>query len=247
MSDYLIKATGCHGQVRAYAARTTDMVEEARLRHDAWPTAAAALGRTLTATTMMAAMLKGMEKLTVKIEGDGPIGALIADADARGHARAYLQNPHVHFELNDQGKLDVARAVGKNGTLSVVKDLGLKHHFTGSVPIISGELGEDFAYYYTHSEQIPSAVGLGVLVNPDRSILAAGGFIVQMMPGANEKTVSALEEKIAEMESISKLIENGKTPEEMIAVLLGDTMKIVERKNIQFQCHCSRHEDGIKY
>jgi len=177
MSDYLVKALAFEGQVRAYAVRTTDTVSEAQKRHQTWPTASAALGRAMSASVMLGAMLKGENKLTVKIDGGGPIGVILVDSNAKGQVRGYVTNPQTHFDLNQQGKLDVARAVGTNGNLSIVKDLGLREHFSGQTELISGELGEDFTYYLVSSEQVPSAVGVGVLVNPDNSILASGGFI----------------------------------------------------------------------
>lgn len=241
MKDYLLKATAYNGEVRAYAIRSTDTVEEARKRQDTWATASAALGRTISISTMLGAMLKGEDKLTVKVEGNGPMGAIIADANAKGEVRGYVVNPHVDFESNAQGKLDVRRAVGTEGTLSIVKDLGLKNHFTGQVPIVSGEISEDFTYYLANSEQVPSAVGAGVLVNPDHSILAAGGFIVQMMPGASEETIAKIEENIATIAPISQLIQDGKQPEEILELLLGkDHVKIHERLPVQFACPCSK-------
>ena len=146
----------------------------------------------MTATVMMGAMLKGENKLTVKIEGGGPIGAIIADGNAKGQVRGYVSNPQVHFDLNEHGKLDVRRAVGTSGTLSVVKDIGLKDHFTGQTEIVSGEIGDDFTYYLVSSEQVPSSVGVGVLVNPDNSILAAGGFIIQLLPGTEDAVIERL-------------------------------------------------------
>ncbi|WP_182201781.1 Hsp33 family molecular chaperone HslO [Paraliobacillus salinarum] len=240
MKDYLIKATAFNGTIRAYAIQSTETVEEARRRHDTWATASAALGRTITITTMMGAMLKGNDKLTVKVEGDGPTGPIVADANANGEVRGYITNPHVDFDLNSKGKLDVARAVGTSGSLSVVKDLGLKENFTGQVPIISGEIGEDFTYYFANSEQVPSAVGAGVLVNPDHSILAAGGFIIQVMPGATDETISQVEEKIATMPAISTLIREGNTPQQILAILLGEeNIKIHESLPVTFSCFCS--------
>src|SRR5690625_3255051 len=169
MKDHWIKATIYDGMVRAYTIVSTETVDEARRRHDTWATATAAMGRTITITAMMGALLKDDQSLTVKVEGGGPIGASMADGSAKGEARGYVVNPHVDFDWNEKGNLDVARAVGKNGALSIVKDLGLKDYFTGQVPIVSGEISEDFTYYFAHSEQIPSAVGAGVLVNPDHS------------------------------------------------------------------------------
>ncbi|MBM7573174.1 Hsp33 family molecular chaperone HslO [Aquibacillus albus] len=241
MSDYLIKATAFNGTVRAYAIQSTETVEETRRRQDTWATASAAIGRTVTIAAMMGSMLKGKDKITVKLEGNGPVGAIIADANAVGEVRGYISNPHVDFDLNEKGKLDVARAVGTQGNLSVVKDLGLKDHFTGQVPIVSGEVSEDFTYYFANSEQIPSAVGAGVLVNPDHSILAAGGFIVQVMPGADDETVDVIETRINEIPPISSLIREGNTPEEILDRLLGkDNLKILQKQEVIFSCHCSK-------
>lgn len=242
MSDYLIKALAFDGQIRAYAMKGTGMVGEAQQRHQTWPTASAALGRTMMASTMMAAMLKGEKpKLTVKIEGDGPIGAIIVDSAPNGNTRGYVSNPQVHFDLNKHGKLDVARAVGTNGFLSVVKDLGLRENFTGQVPLVSGEIGDDFTYYFASSEQVPSSVGVGVLVNPDNSILAAGGFVIQVMPNASDAIIDLLEERISSIPPISKLIEKGLSPEEILFELLGEeNVKILEKMPVAFQCTCSR-------
>ncbi|MDX8047710.1 Hsp33 family molecular chaperone HslO [Gracilibacillus sp. S3-1-1] len=246
MKDYLLKATAYNGEVRAYAIRSTETVEEARRRQDTWATTSAALGRTITISTMLGAMLKGEDKLTVKVEGNGPVGAVIADANAKGEVRGYVINPHVDFESNAQGKLDVRRAVGTKGTLSVVKDVGLKTNFTGQVPIVSGEISEDFTYYLATSEQVPSAVGAGVLVNPDHTILAAGGFIVQMMPGASETTIAKIEESINSIAPISTLIQEGKQPEEILELLLGkDNVKIHENMPVQFHCPCSKERMGV--
>lgn len=241
MKDYLMKASVYDGMVRAYAATTTETVEEARRRQDTWATASAALGRSITITGLMGAMLKGEDTITVKVEGNGPLGAIICDSNAKGEVRGYVMNPHVDFPLNSQGKLDVKRAVGEEGTLSVVKDLGLKDYFTGQVPIVSGEIGEDFTYYFAHSEQTPSAVGAGVLVNPDHSILAAGGFIVQLMPGADEQVISKLETGIEQLPPISSLIRDGKSPEQILQQLFNDKdIKVLEKMSIEFQCKCSK-------
>ena len=241
MSDYLVKALAYNGQVRAYAVRTTETIREAQRRHHTWPTASAALGRAMTAGTMMGAMLKGDSKLTIKIEGGGPIGIILVDSNANGEVRGYVSNPKVHFELNQFGKLDVARAVGTSGTLTVVKDLGLRDYFTGQIPIVSGELGEDFTYYFVSSEQIPSSVGVGVLVNPDNSILAAGGFILQLMPGTGEETISEIEKRLHSIPPVSKMIEKGLAPEEILYELLGkDNVKILETLPVAFVCRCSR-------
>jgi molecular chaperone Hsp33 len=241
MSDYLVKALAYNGQVRAYAVKSTDTVGEAQRKHDTWPTASAALGRSISAGVMMGAMLKGENKLTIKVEGGGPIGAILVDSNAKGEVRGYVTNPHVHFDLNEHGKLDVRRAVGTSGTLSVVKDIGMRDHFSGQVPIVSGELGEDFTYYFVTSEQVPSSVGVGVLVNPDNSILASGGFILQLMPGTDDETITQIEERLSKIPPISKLIEKGLTPEEVLEEVLGEgEVKVLETMPVSFQCKCSK-------
>lgn len=241
MGDYLVKALGFNGQIRAYAAKTTDTVGEAQRRHQTWPTASAALGRSMTAGVMLGAMLKGDEKLTIKIEGGGPLGNILVDSNAKGEVRGYVSNPQVHFDLNEHGKLDVRKAVGTSGMLTVVKDIGLRDFFSGQVPIVSGELGEDFTYYLVSSEQIPSSVGVGVLVNPDNSILAAGGFILQLMPGADENTINSIETRLKEIPPISRLIEKGLTPEEILEEVLGkDQLKFLETLPVSFSCNCSK-------
>lgn len=249
MNDHLVKATVYDGMVRAYTIVSTETVEEARRRQDTWATATAALGRTMTITALMGAMLKDDNSLTVKIEGGGPIGAIVVDGNAEGGVRGYVVNPHTDFELNEVGKLDVSRAVGTDGTLSIVKDLGLKEYFTGQVPLVSGEISEDFTYYYANSEQIPSAVGAGVLVNPDHSVLAAGGFIVQVMPGADETLIEELEEQIQNFPAISSLISEGYTSEQILMRLFAEEdVKIHESMPITFKCNCSkeRFERAIK-
>jgi molecular chaperone Hsp33 len=241
LKDYLVKATAYDGKVRAYAISSTDMVKEAQRRHDTWATTSAALGRTMTITTMMGAMLKGDDSITVKVEGNGPIGAIITDANAKGEIRGYVKNPHVDFDLNKYGKLDVSRAVGNEGNLSVTKDVGLKDFFTGEVPIISGEISEDFTYYFANSEQIPSAVAAGVLVNPDHSILAAGGFMVQVMPGAEEDMITQLEEQIQSFPAISSLVQEGRTPQQILETLFKDQeVKMLETLPVEFRCKCSK-------
>lgn len=241
MSDYIVKGLAFDGTIRVLGARTTETAAEAQRRHQAWPTATAALGRTLTGTVMLGSMLKGDGKLTVKIEGGGPAGAILADADANGHVRGYISDPYVHFDLNSQGKLDVRRAVGTEGMFSVVKDLGLRDHFTGQVPIVSGEIAEDFTQYLTVSEQVPSAVALGVLVNPDNTVKAAGGFIIQVMPGATDETIDLLEERITKARPVSRQIEDGLTPEEILGEVLGtENIRFIDTLPVDFECDCSK-------
>lgn len=241
MNDYLVKALAFDGRVRAYAVKSTETVSEAQKRHNTWPIASAALGRTLSAGAMMGAMLKDDAKLTIKIEGGGPIGPILVDSNTKGEVRGYVTNPHIHFENNDQGKLNVGKAVGRDGMLTVVKDLGLRDFFSGQVPLISGELGEDFTYYFASSEQVPSSVGVGVLVNPDNSILAAGGFIIQLMPDTDDQTISKIEASLKQMPPVSTLIERGLTPEELLEEVLGKgNVQFLETLPVKFSCNCTK-------
>lgn len=237
--DRLIRGTAMGGRVRAFGVRTTGLVEELRQRHDTWPTATAAMGRTLTAAAIMGAMLKGEERLNIQVQGDGPIGQVVAEANPKGEVRGYVTNPHVHLPSNSQGKLDVAGAVGREGSLHVIKDLGLKEPYRGSVPIISGELGEDFTYYFAVSEQTPSAVGLGVLVAPDNSVIVAGGFIIQLLPGLTDEEITVIEQAVGAMPPVTSLLDQGLELEEMLRWLLPD-VEILDELDIRFQCQCSR-------
>lgn len=241
MKDYLVKALAFGGEVRAYSVLTTETVSEAQRRHDTWRTASAALGRSLTAGAMMGAMLKGDQKLTIKIEGNGPLGHILVDGNSKGEVRGYVANPHVDFEANEKGKLRVYQAVGTEGFLTVIKDIGMREPFIGQVPIVSGELGEDFTYYFAVSEQTPASVGVGILVNGDDTIKAAGGFILQIMPGAEEKTISFIEQRLQTIPPISKLVEQGLMPEEILSEVLGkENVKILEKMDVAFCCTCSR-------
>lgn len=245
MKDYLVRAIAFEGQVRAFATNTTETVGEAQRRHNTWPVVSAALGRSMTAAVMMGAMLKGDDKITVKIEGNGPIGPMVIDADAKGDVRGFVTNPQVHFDLNEHGKLDVRAGVGTEGALTVVKDLGMRDMFSGQTPIVSGEIAEDFTYYFASSEQVPSSVGLGVLVNPDNTILAAGGFIVQLMPGCEEETIAEIEKRLTSVEPVSKMIEKGYSPEQILTAVLGEgNVQILSTLPVQFQCQCSKERFG---
>jgi len=238
--DILVRGTAWGGKIRVFAVRTTDLVEELRRRHHTYPTATAALGRTATAGAIMGAMLKGQEKLTIQVKGDGPIGQIVVDANADGEVRGYVDHPDIHLPSNALGKLDVAGAVGRTGHIHIIKDLGLKEPYRGSIPIISGELGEDFTYYFATSEQTPSIVGLGVLVDRDGSVLNAGGFIVQLMPGVTDEEITRLEQAVAAMPPVTALFDQGKTPEEVLRWLVGEDMQLMDSLEIKFQCKCSR-------
>lgn len=241
VKDILVRGTAWGGKIRVFAVRTTNLVEEMRRRHDTFPTATAALGRTASVGAMMGAMLKGKEKLTIQVKGDGPIGQVVVDANAAGELRGYVDNPQAHHGSNAQGKLDVAGAVGTNGYVHVTKDLGLKEPYRGSVPIVSGELGEDFTYYFAVSEQTPSAVGVGVLVENDNTVLHAGGFIVQLMPGLTDAEITRLEQTVGSMPPVTTLLAQGKTPEDLLKWVVGeDDLVIHDTMELTFKCQCGR-------
>ena len=233
MKDYISKALVYDGYIRAYAINATETVTEAQRRHDTWHSASAALGRALVGTLLLSSsdLKTEGDRLTVKIQGNGPGGAIVVDGDASGNVKGYIQNPHVSLPSNEHGKIDVRGVVGTEGIFSVIKDLGLKEPFSGQVPIVSGELGEDFTYYLAASEQIPSAVGLSVLVDTDESIKAAGGFMLQVLPGADEVVLGKLEERLAQMPRVSDLIDQGKTPEEILEVIFeGERILFLEEQ-----------------
>ncbi|MGE5507633.1 MAG: Hsp33 family molecular chaperone HslO [Chitinophagales bacterium] len=239
--DYLVRAIAAGGQIRALCCRTTQLVDEARRRHDTYPTATAALGRTLTGALLLGALLKREETVTLQLIGDGPLGSVIADADAHGHVRGYVRDPHVHLPATAAGKLDVAGAVGRTGSLYVIRDLGLKEPFRGSVPLVSGEIAEDLTYYFARSEQTPSAVALGVLVDTDNSVLAAGGYLLQLMPGADPELAAPLEEAADRLGPISTAVHEGRTPEEILQLLLGSLeLTQLDRQPVSYRCRCSK-------
>lgn len=246
MRDSLIKALAYNNEVRVYVVNATNMVEEARQLHDSWSTATAALGRTMLGTTLLGATLKNeQEKLTVRVQGDGPIGYIVADSNMHGEVKAYLQNPHVALELNKENKLDVKGAVGTNGALTVSKDQGLKAPFVGQVPLISGELAEDFTYYMAVSEQTPSAFGLSVLVNPDESVQVAAGFMIQVLPDVSEETISHLEKTIQEIPQLSDIMAENNDLESLLSKLVGENnYKILEEISVSFKCDCSKERFG---
>ncbi|RAP73283.1 Hsp33 family molecular chaperone HslO [Paenibacillus montanisoli] len=238
--DYLVRGTAWNGQLRVFAVKTTALVEELRRRHDTMPTTTAALGRTATAGAMMGAMLKGKEKLTIQVKGDGPVGQIVVDANASGEVRGYVDHPQVQLASNAQGKLDVAGAVGRSGYIHIIKDLGLKEPYRGSVPIISGELAEDFTYYFATSEQTPSVVGLSVLVDEYGKLKNAGGFIIQVLPGISDEDIARLEQAIASLPQISTLFEQGETPESLLRRVVGDDIQLMDELSIVFHCQCSK-------
>ncbi len=241
MNDYMIKATAAGGYIRAFAATTRNLVEEAKNAHTTSPVATAALGRMLTAAVMMGSMMKGKEDLlTLKIEGAGPLGGVIATANNQGEVKGYPFHPMVLIPANAKGKLDVAEAIGP-GILSVISDTGLREPYVGQVALLSGEIAEDLTYYYATSEQTPSSVGLGVLLNKDNTIQAAGGFIIQLMPGCPEEAISALEAKIAALEPVTTLLSNGMSPNDLLREILGDMeLDVTESLDLFFRCSCGK-------
>lgn len=240
MTDYIIRATAAEGQIRAFAATTRDLVEYARSAHNTSPVATAALGRLLTAGAMMGIMMKGeKDLLTLKIEGDGPIGGLTVTADSRGNVKGYAFHPEVMLPPNAKGKLDVGGALGI-GVLSVIKDIGLKDPYVGQTILVTSEIAEDLTYYFSTSEQTPSSVALGVLMERDNTVKQAGGFILQMMPGASEEVISALEKRLGEITSITALLDAGNTPEMILEHILGDFgLEILDKLPTAFSCNCS--------
>lgn len=246
MSDYIVRATALEGKIRAFGAITTGLVEELRQRHGTSAVVTAAIGRAATVSAIMGIMLKGDDRLTVQIKGGGPVGQIIVDANAKGEVRAYVTNPIVDLPLNPIGKLDVAGAVGTNGFLNVIKDLGLKEPYRGSVEIVSGELGEDFTYYFTQSEQTPSAVGVGVLVDRDHSVIVAGGFLVQLLPGVSEQDITYIEQKLAAIPNVTSLLSQGTKPEEILQTIIPGDVSFHERVPVAFQCTCSKERlEGV--
>ncbi|NLJ76504.1 MAG: Hsp33 family molecular chaperone HslO [Peptococcaceae bacterium] len=240
MSDYLVRGVGANKQFRVFAAITTALVEEARRRHDTWPVASAALGRTLTAGLLLGANLKGTDLLTLRILGDGPVGAIVVTAKASGEVKGYIQEPHVDLPSPAAGKLPVGDAVGQ-GFLYVTKDMGLKEPFTGNVELASGEIGEDVARYLLMSEQTPSAVALGVLVSPDCRVMASGGIIIQMLPNASEDVLAHIEESLEKMAPVSSLVSRGMTAEKIVASAVGGLeVRFLEKAPVRFKCGCSR-------
>ena len=241
MNDYMIRATAADGQIRAFAATTKEMVETAKNAHNTSPIATSALGRLMTAAAMMGSDLKGEgELLTLRIEGDGPIGGLLVTADGKGDVKGYAFNPDVMLPPNAQGKLDVGGSLGL-GVLSVIKDIGLKEPYVGQTQLITGEIAEDLTYYFATSEQVPSSVALGVLMNKDNTVRQAGGFIIQLLPGASDEIIDRLEAKLSGISSITSLLDAGKTPEEILTDILGEFgLEILKKMPVQFHCDCER-------
>lgn len=241
MKDYMVRATAANAQIRAFACTTRETVESARAHHNTTPVATAALGRLLTGGAMMGAMLKGeKDVMTLQVHADGPLQGMTVTADAFGHVKGYVNNPYVDLPLNAKGKLDVAGAVGV-GFMNIIKDLGLKEPYVGQTVLQTSEIAEDLTYYFATSEQVPSSVGLGVLVGPDYTVAQAGGFIIQLMPFAEDSVIDRLEANLKDVDSVTKLLGAGLTPEQILEKLLdGFDIEITDTMPVSFYCDCSK-------
>lgn len=241
MGDYMVRATAANAQIRAFAVTSRELVEYARAAHNTSPVVTAALGRLMSGALMMGGMMKGEgDVLTLRINGDGPVHGLTVTADSLGHVKGYADQPQAMMPPNDVGKLDVGGVIGK-GVLQVMKDMGLKEPYSSTIALQTGEIADDLTYYFAASEQVPSVVALGVLMNRDNTERQAGGFIIQLMPFTSEEVIGRLEEKLKTITSVTKLLEDGKGPEEMLESVLGEFgLEITERVPVSFQCDCSR-------
>ncbi len=240
MKDYLVSGIVDSKNVRVFACVTTNLLEEARLKHDLWPVASVALGRMMSVTCMMGKMVKGEEKITCIINGGGPIGTMMTVTNCQGKVKGFVANPVVHYTYNDTGRLAIDVAVGKNGYLEVIRDMQLKDTFSSKVSLQSGEIGDDFTYYFAASEQTPSVVSVGVLVNDTNEIVVSGGFIIQLLPNATEENIQFIEEKMKEVPPITTLLSEGKTPEDILKTVFDD-VKILDTQDLFFECDCN-HE-----
>ena len=242
MNDYLIRAIDKDKKLRLLAITAKDVVSEAQKRHDTWSASSAVLGRTMVGGLLLAgALLKDKDELTVRLLGNGPVGATVVTAQADLTVKGYVQNPHIALPPKKDGHIDVAKAVGQ-GWLEVTKDQGLKEPYTGEVPIVSGEIAEDFTYYLAKSEQIPSAVGLSVFVEPNNSIGAAGGFMMQALPGADDALLEKVEKRIKALPNLSTMFLDGTTPEDLAKKILGDDCKVLDKQEVSFACNCSKEK-----
>lgn len=240
-SDYIVRATAANHQIRAFAISSTNTIEEARQRHNTSPIATVALGRLMSAGAMMGTMMKGDDDIiTIQIKGDGPIGGLTVTADAKANVKGYVNHPEVMLPLNSAGQLDVEKALGI-GVLSVIKDIGLKEPYVGDTILVTSDVTQDITYYFATSEQVPTSVGLSVIMSKDNTVKSAGGFIIQLLPDASEEIISALEKKIKEVKNVTTMLEHGYTPEQMLEELLGEFgLDILDKIPTQFYCNCSK-------
>ena len=239
--DYMIRAVAANAQINAFAITSRDLTEAARQAHNTSPIATAALGRAMSGALMMADMLKGpSDLLTIQIDGDGPMQGLVVTADNRGHVKGYVKNPNVILPPNEQGHLNVGGAIGR-GTLTVIRDMNLKDPYIGQIPLVTGEVAEDLTAYYAQSEQIPSSVGLGVLMNKDNTVRRAGGFVVQLMPFADDEVIGKLEDNIRKISSVTSILNEDSRPEHLLQVVLdGFDLQVTSKEDVSFYCNCSR-------
>ncbi|MFZ5648258.1 MAG: Hsp33 family molecular chaperone HslO [Bacillota bacterium] len=238
--DYLIRSIDKGQNFRVFAAVTTDVAENARLRHDTWPIATAALGRVMTGALLLGANLKGQDIITIRVTGDGPLGAIVVSANAGGEVRGYVQEPHVDLPREIEGKLPVGAAVGR-GTLSVTRDLGLKEPFTGSVELVTGEIAQDLTHYLVTSEQAPSAVSLGVLVDGEGRVKASGGFWLEMLPGAGDEVAAILEKNLAGLPPVSTMVDGGASPVDIARAVAGEfEIDVLDKTPVSFKCSCGK-------
>lgn len=241
MRDEIVRAMTGDGLVKAVAITGRDMVERARNIHTTLPVATAALGRTMLGASMMGDMLKEQNgSLTLQIKGGGPLGTILAVSDCEGNVRGYVQNPHVELMEIEPGKLNVGAAVGETGTLTVIKDIGLKEPYVGSIGMFTGEIADDLAMYFVESEQIPTACALGVLVGTDQSVTSAGGYIIQLLPGATEEIITQIEAGVRKLGPVSRALEGGMDAEALIKAVLSDfEVTILEKRPVEYRCYCS--------
>lgn len=241
IEDCIITATGFSGSVLAYVCSTRNLVEELRRRHDLWPVVTAALGRSATVGAILGSTLKRTDhQVTIQIQGDGPIGKILVVATGERTVRGYVDEPHIELPLKANGKLDVGQAVGHDGSLSVIKDMGMREPYRGSVPLVSGELGEDFTYYFAVSEQTPSAVSVGVLVDRDYSVKSAGGLILQVLPGATEQIVSDMEKALQTLPAMTTMLDAGDSLLGILGRVFGSDFKVLDEQLVHFACTCSK-------
>lgn len=241
MKDYIVRATAAQGQIRAFAVSSRDTVEKARQAHNTSPVVTVALGRLMSAASMMGIMMKGdNDLLTIKIECNGPIEGLTVTSDSKGRVKGYAYRPDVIVPNNSKGQLDVAKALDL-GVMSVIKDIGLREPYVGQTILVTSEIADDITYYFATSEQVPSSVGLGVLMNKNNTVEQAGGFIIQLMPGASDEIIDKLENRIKEIKSVTEMLENGMTPENILEYILGDMgLDVLETVPTEFYCNCSK-------
>lgn len=243
MKDTLLRALAMDENIRIYGLNATQAVKEAKTRHDTYNGGTIALGKTLMAGLLLGGTLKGEDKLTIKVQGDGILGAIVVDSDAKGHVKGYVKNPHVYIQPDENMRPSLPATIGKNGILTVIKDLGLKEAFSGQVPLVAGDISQDITYYMASSEQVPSAVSLCVNLDEDGKVISAGGFMLQVLPGASEEVISAVENSLQQAEDFAKALAKGISPAEYLKTLVGELV-ILDEMPVEFLCDCSKEKFG---